>query len=168
MPIFPADLVFRLSGGATNTLGDSALGGEISSTEVSGSLNALFDYVTGAESAAGDTEYRCIYLRNSHGSLILYGAKVWIATNSPSADTHCQIALGTSAINGTEQTVANENTAPTGVSFADAANEGAALSIGDIPPGEHKALWIKRDVTAGASAYNNDGLTITFKGDSGA
>ena len=43
---------------------------------------------------------------------------IWIASNTPSADTTIEIALGSSAINGTEQTIANENTAPTGVTFS--------------------------------------------------
>ena len=161
MPITAAELEFRESTEAN-------LGGAISATPVSGALHGLFDYVSGVEAAAGDTEYRCIYVRNSHASLTLYGAKVWIDTNSPSPDTAVQIGLGTSAINGTEQTVADESTAPVGVSFSAAANEGAALVIGDIPAGQHKAVWIKRTVSPGAAAHNSDGMSLTFKGDSGA
>lgn len=162
MPITATDIDFRQSTAA------GSLGGAISATAVSSALNGLFDYVNGVEAAAGDTEYRCIYVRNSHSSLPYYGAKVWISANTPSPGTAAQIGLGTSAINGTEQTVAGEGTAPAGVTFSDAATEGAALVIGDIPAGQHKAIWIKRVVTAGAAAYNNDGMTITIKGDSGA
>lgn len=168
MPITATDIVFRLSGGASNASGDASLGGAISNNAVSSSVNALFDYVSGDESAAGDVEYRCIYVRNSHASLTLYGAKVWIASNTPSTDTEAAIGLGTSAVNGTEQTIANENTAPTGVTLALAANEAASLSIGDLAPGAHKAVWVRRTVTAGAAAYNNDGMTLTVKGDTAA
>lgn len=168
MPITATDIVFRLSGGASNNSGDASLGGAISNNAVSSSVNALFDYVSGDESAAGDAEYRCIYVRNSHASLTLYGAKIWIASNTPSADTEATIGLGTSAINGTEQTIANEGTAPTGVSFSLAANEAGSLSIGDLAPGASKAVWVRRAVTAGAAAYNNDGMTLTVKGDTAA
>lgn len=168
MPITATDIVFRLSGGASNSSGDAALGGAISNNAVSSSVNALFDYVSGDESATGDTEYRCVYVRNSHASLTLYGAKVWIASNTPSADTEAAIGLGTSAINGTEQTIANENTAPAGVTLSLSANEAAALTIGDLAPGAHKAVWVRRVVTAGAAAYNNDGITLTVKGDTAA
>lgn len=168
MPIIATDIVFRLSGGAANASGDDSLGGVISANVVSSSVNALFDYVTGDESAAGDIEYRCIYVRNSHASLTLYGAKVWISSNTPSADTSVSIGLGTAAINGTEQTVANENTAPTSVVFSLAANEAGSLSIGDLAPGAHKAIWVRRTVTAGAAAFNNDGATFTVKGDTAA
>lgn len=168
MPIVAADIEFRLSGGAANASGDASLGGAISANAVSSSTNALFDYVSGDESAAGDVEYRCIYVRNAHATLTLYGAKVWVPTNTPSADTDVAIGLGTSAIDGTEQTIADESAAPVGVAFSAAANEGAALAIGDLAPGQHKAIWIRRTVTAGAAAYNNDGCTWTVKGDTAA
>lgn len=161
MAITATDIEFRQSGSVN-------LGGAISATAVSEVLNGLFDYVSGSESTAGDVEYRCVYVRNSHGSLVWYSTKTWIAVNTPATGTSVQIGLGTSAVGGTEQTIADEGTAPVGVTFYDAATEGAALAIGDIPAGSHKAIWIKRTVTAGASAYNSDGMTLTVKGDSGA
>jgi hypothetical protein len=124
--------------------------------------------VSSAESSAGDTEYRCIYVKNTHASLTLQSAKVWIQTQTPSADTSVEIGLGTSAVNGTEQTVANENTAPSGVTFSTAANEGAALSIGNIPNGQHKAIWIKRIVGSSATAANDDSYVLSYAGDTAA
>jgi hypothetical protein len=124
--------------------------------------------VSSAESSAGDTEYRCIYVKNTHASLTLQSAKVWIQTQTPSADTSVEIGLGTSAVNGTEQTVANENTAPSGVTFSTAANEGAALSIGNLPNGQHKAIWIKRIVGSAATAANDDSYVLSYAGDTAA
>jgi hypothetical protein len=167
MAITASDIKFFLSGGTTNTVGDNSLGGAISTTQASPNPNELFDIVSGNEAAAGTTEYRCIYIKNDHPSLVLFTVRVFIATNTPSPDTTVEIALGTSALNGTEQTIANEATAPSGTSFSTAANEGAALSIGDIPAGQHKALWIKRIVSPGAAAFDADGVTIRVKGDTG-
>lgn len=168
MAITATDIEFRLSGGAANADGNAALGGEISANAVSGALHAFFDRVTGAEAAAGDVEYRCLYVRNGHPTLTLYGAVVWVSSNTPSADTAMAIGLGTSAINGTEQTIADESTAPAGVAFSEPANFAAGLAIGDIPPGQHKAVWLRRTVSAAAAAYNNDGATLAVQGDSGA
>lgn len=168
MGIIATDIVFRLSGGTGNSDPNAALGGVISSTVVGSAVHNLFDQVGSAETAAGDTEYRCFYVRNSHGTLTLQSAKIWIQSNTPSADTAVRIALGTSAVNGTEQTIASEITAPTGVTWSTAVNEGAALSIGDIPAGQHKAIWVERVITAGAAAYNDDQATIRVKGDTAA
>lgn len=165
MAIAASDIKLRLSGGSGNSDTNASLGGVKSSTEVvDATLHNLFDLVSGAEMAAGDIEYRCIYIHNGHGSLTAEGCAVYIDANTPSTDTVAAIGLGTAAVNATEQTVANESTAPSGVSFTETVGSGAALSIGNIPFGQHKALWIRRTVTAGGSAYSNDslGITITF------
>lgn len=168
MPIESTDIQFRLSGGPANADPNESLGGVISANAIGVGLHNLFDQVSGAESAAGDVEYRCFYVRNGHGALTLQGAKVFVLAESPSADTNEEIGLGTSAVNGTEQTVADEGTAPSGVTFAEANGEGAGLTIGDLAPGAHKAVWIRRTVTAGAAARNDDGPTIRVVGDTAA
>ena len=168
MPIISTDIVYRLSGGASNTDVNASLGGAKSSTSVGTGLHNLFDVVGSAEAAAGDTEYRCVYVHNNHGTLTMQSTKIWISSNTPSTDTSVEIALGSSAVNGTETSVANENTAPSGPTFSAPASEGAALSIGDIPAGQHKAVWIKRIINTGAAAYNSDGCTLTTKCDTAA
>ena len=107
-------------------------------------------------------------MKNTHASLTLQSAKVWISTNTPSSDTAIRIALGTSAVNGVEQTVGTEQTQPSGVSWSTAINEGAALSIGNIPNGQHKAIWIERVITAAAGAANDDSYVLTYAGDTAA
>ena len=168
MAIISTDIVYRLSGGSGNTDPNASLGGVKSSTAIGAGLHNLFDVVSSAESSAGDTEYRCFYVHNAHATLTMQNSVIWIQSNTTSADTTIEIGLGSSAVNGTEQTVANESTAPTGVTFSAPSNQGAALSIGDIPPGEHKAVWVKRIVNASASAYNNDSATIRVQCDTSA
>ncbi|MCU7841921.1 MAG: hypothetical protein KZQ94_21430 [Candidatus Thiodiazotropha sp. (ex Troendleina suluensis)] len=168
MVILATDIDFHLSGGAANADPDASLGGAISNTQiVGGGLHNLFDIVAGSESSAGDVEYRCFYVRNN-AAQTLFNAYVYVNVESPSVGSDELIGLGTSAVNGVEQTVGDEQTAPAGVTFAQANGQGNSLAIGDIPAGEHKAIWIRRDISAGASAYNNDGPTLTAGGDTGA
>lgn len=162
MPIVAGDIEYRLSGGAANSNPAASLGGAKSSTEAVAAT--LFDDVSGAESAAGDTEYRCIYIQNNHGTLTLQNAVIWIQSNSTSIHTEIQIALGGEGKNGTAETVANENTAPAGESFALCANKGAGLSLGNLAPAEYYPVWIRRVVTAGAAAAA-DTFTIRVEGD---
>lgn len=161
MPIISTDIKYRLSGGGSNTDPAASIGGAMSSTEADA---GIFDNVSSAEAAAGDIEYRCFYVHNAHASLTMLAAKVWIQANTPSGDTDIAIGLGTSAVSGNEQVVADENAAPVGVTFSNAANEGAALAIGDLAPGAHKAVWVRRTVTAAAAAVN-DTLTLRVKCD---
>lgn len=161
MPIVSTDIKYRLSGGAANSDPAASLGGAKSSVDAGSNI---FDDVSSAEATAGDVEYRCAYVHNNHGTLSLIGAKVWIQTQTPSSDTDVAIGLGTSAINGTEQTVANEQTAPTGVTFSAPSSFAGGLSIGDIPAGQHKAVWVRRTINAAAAAYA-DSFTLRAQGD---
>lgn len=166
-PIATGDIQYRLSGGAANSDPNAALGGAKSSTQVTDNVdNNLFDDVTGAEHAAGDVEYRCIYVHNNHGSLTLTSAVVWIQSDTSGADSDLSIAVGSAAINGTEQTIANEGTAPTGVTWSDAATSRATgLALGDIPAGQHKAVWVRRTISAGSTPQAADTGSVQAGGD---
>jgi hypothetical protein len=169
MAIVAGDIEFRLSGGASNTDPNASLGGAKSSAEVvDAQLHNLFAKVTGAESAAGSIKYRCIYVHNGHGTITWESVKAFIQSNTPSPGTALAIGLGTSAVNATEQTVADEDTAPSGVTFSAVDDYATGIALGDLPAGEHRAIWLRRTVTAGASAYNNDGATIQAEGDTAA
>lgn len=163
MPIASTEIQYRLSGGASNASQNASLGGAKSSTAASASI---FDAVSGDESAAGDVEYRCVYVHNNHATLPLDNAVLWLPTNTPSTSTAVEAGLGTSAVNGTEQSIANENTAPTGITFVPAATKGAGVVLGSIPAGQHRAVWLRRTVSAGAGAVN-DTFTVRAEGDTG-
>lgn len=168
MPIVSGDIDFHLSGGAANSSADAALGGAISTTEVGAGVHNLFDIIGSSEATDGDTEYRCFYVKNNHGSLTLQSAKIYISADSTGVDTDIAIALAGEGVNGTAETVANESTAPTGETFSTPTTEGAALTIGDIPAGEHQAIWVRRTVSAGASAATGLSATFTVVGDTAA
>lgn len=161
MAIISTDIQYRLSGGGSNSDPAASLGGVKSSTARG---TNIFDDVSSAEAAAGDVEYRCIYIHNNHGTLTLQAPKIWIQTNTPSTSTTVDIGLGTSAVNGTEQTVADESTAPTGVTFSAPADFASGIALGDIPAGQHRAIWERRTVTAGAAVYS-DSYTLRVQGD---
>ena len=165
MPLISGDFVTRLSGGASNADGNASLGGVKSSNAASATVDLLFDGTSSAEATAGDVEYRCVYLHNANASSTMLSSVVWISANTPNASTTLDIGVGTAAVNGTEQTVANESTAPTSVTFSAPATQGAGLALGDIPFGQHKAIWLRRTVTAAAPASANDTWTIAYGAD---
>lgn len=162
MPIVNTDLKLRLSGGASNSDPNASIGGVMSTT--TDAPASIFDNVSSAEAAAGDIEYRCIYVLNNHGSITLESGKVWIQTNTPNAATDVAIGLAAEGANATAAAVANESTAPTSVTFSAAASEGAALSLGNLAAGQRYGVWIRYTVTAGASA-GADSFTLRVKGD---
>jgi hypothetical protein len=170
MAILSTDIIYRLSGGAANSDPNAALGGAKSTTAITDNvLNNLWDDVSGDEGSVGDTEYRCFYVHNNHGTLTLQSPKIWISTDTTSANDEVDIGLGSSAVNATEQTVANESTAPTGgVTFSHPTTKTAGIALGDIPAGQHRAVWARRVVGASAAAIDNNAYNITVEGDSAA
>ena len=166
MATLTQDLKFKISGGLSNTDSDLSLGGAISSTEfVTATLHNLFDIVNSSETTNGDVEYRCIYTHNTHATLTLLSSIFYADSATLTNDTSFAFGLGTSAINGVEQTIANESTAPAGVTFTTGFGVGNAVSIGDLPAGQHKATWLRRTIEASASALDLDSVTIKLDGD---
>lgn len=169
MAIVSGDIAYRLSGGAANASPAASIGGAKSSTAITtATLNNLWDNVSGDEAAAGDVEYRAIYVHNGHATLTWEGVRAWIDTNTPSPGTTIDISLGAAAVGATETAIANESTAPASVTFSAPSTKGAGLMIGDIPPGSHKCIWLRRTVTAGAAAFDSDSVIVRCEGDTAA
>lgn len=157
MSVQPTDIKFFLSGGASNADTNAALGGAKSSVEVTDNvLHNLFDEVSGDEHTAGDTNYRCIFVKNNSAETA-YNVKLWIESNTTSADTAITVGLDLTGVGDTADTVANESTAPDpAVTFSSAANQASALNLGDMTAGQSYPVWIKRVVTAGSTPQAND------------
>ena len=164
MPIISTDIQYRLSGGAANASAAASLGGIKSSNAIP---TALLDDTTGAESLAGDIEYRCFYAHNNHGTLTLQNAVAWLQTQALGAGHAIAIGVGSSAVNGIEQTITTEDTPPVGITFTSPTTQGAGIALGSIPAGQHRAVWIRRTVTAASGASANS-YTLRVLGDTAA
>ncbi len=167
MPIVASDIKIYLSGGAANADPNAALGGAISSVQlVDNTVNNLFALATASEADAGSVKYRAIYIKNTHATLTLVSPKVYIDSNTTSPTTSVVIALADETGSPIE-TVANENAAPVGPSFSSADGYANGLSLGDLAPGETKAIWIGYQINALTEAVA-DQLTIGVKGETEA
>ncbi len=102
---------------------------------------------------------------DSAASLTLQNAVLWITANT--TGNRIAVGLGTSAINGTEQTIADENTAPATTTFSQPTTKAGGIALGSIPAGQHRAFWIRRTVAAATSA-SNDTYTWRVEGDTAA
>ncbi len=172
MSVVAADMLlkFSVAAAAGNTTAGTAatsLGDQVSTTAVpAGPLNNLFDDVSGAEAAAGDTEYRCVFVHNSHATDTAFGVEVSVQAEVGGGASFA-LALDNIAVSavasGSAQaaTVANENTSPGGGAGAFGAGP---LSIGDMGPGTVKGVWCRRTVAASTAAISNDGATLRIAG----
>ena len=164
--ILPEDLKFYLSGGYFNSDPSLSLGGETSSFQlVSGVLNGLFDRVDVSEAESGDTEYRCVYLRNTSQTRKLLGTKIWIETGTASPDTTLGISIGSAGINGTEPTIPEEGLEPPMNFFEIPLQAPEEPNIGDLYPGDHIALWIRWQVKTGTTSIGDDFGVLRIDGE---
>ncbi len=164
------DIKIYLSGGATNTDPNDSLGGAISSTElVDNTLHNLFAKVSAAEALAGSTKYRGIYIKNENGhTLTLQDVITYIESQTTSGDTSIEIAVAAEAADVEMATIPNENTAPASVApdgFTALTGTSNGRIVGDLDDGSYRGLWIKRIVTAGATAYGDDTCEIGTRGE---
>lgn len=123
----------------------------------------LFNSVGSGEAQAGKTSYRALIVRNE-SAYTMYGAVVWISSNTPFAFD--EVSIGLEAVSsGGVQTVADEQTSPAGITFSLAATEGAALSIGNLAAGGMYGIWIKRVVQPTTARYADNGFTLALRAD---
>lgn len=155
---------FYYSGGAANADPDLSLGGAMSSVAVVETLNGLFDDVSGAESEAGDVEYRCIYWKNESGGS-LENCHVYVPSQ-PSGDDSFKVGKDLAGKNATADTVADEDTAPDpAVSFATAADYASGIDLGTMAANDYYGVWVERTVPSAATAGTST-WTIRARGES--
>lgn len=76
MTVGSSDLGYVLSGGSANTNPDASLGGDPSAQPLV--MSVLFDDLTEAQTAAGHTDFRALYLVNDNAVDALYAVQVYI------------------------------------------------------------------------------------------
>jgi len=171
MAITSTDILYLYSGatasGAAQTDPDASLGGYVSGTEIPDNVdNNLFDDVTGDEASAGDTEYRALFIKNNHANLTWQNVVAWIDTETPGADS---IDIAVEGVSGDQiQTIADESTAPTGVTFSHPTTKETGISLGNLPAGSASGIWLKRIVPADCPAYSGNYMILKVEGDTPA
>lgn len=114
---------------------------------------------TTAQSTAGSAKRRGLILKNL-GELSITNLKAWV---DEALDTRLRIA-SESVVDGAIQTIANETTAPTGLSWS-TPTEASPLTIGTVSAGALTGLWVERYVSAGATASGAVRAGVRFRFD---
>lgn len=178
MAVESADIKVRLStktGAAGNTTASTpaeSLGKYISTTDlVDATLQNLFSNITAAQAAAGVTLYRCIFAYNSHGSQTWQSVVAWLLSQiagggdlSMGLDPAGSVPAGQAGAQAEE--IADETTAPTGVTFSQPTDIADALSLGNIVAGNCHAIWFKLVVPADVAAQRLDNAIFKVQGQS--
>jgi hypothetical protein len=180
--IQPSDILFKLSApgaSAGNTVSGTpgnSWGNYISTTQLSGTpLDNLFTDITGAENAASQVDYACVFIHNNTSSgnsalntvawapvslFVTGGANIAIAADptgasaiGSSAQQAVKITAGINAPAGVSGWVSPVSSAPVSPSYT------GGIQLGTLAPGNCIAVWVRRSATNSAPV-NNDGFSL--------
>lgn len=179
--IVAGDIKFHKSvvtGAAGNSVANNVNGtynGKYASTTLwaGGAANDLFDDITGAQNAASQVDYAGLPIENSNAANDWVTPVVYVSAETAGGanlaigvDPTASLAVGSASAQMV--TIANNTTAPAGVTFSTPTTVGTGLALGTINKGGFvKGLWLRRTATNSA-ALSNDGATITVQGDTGS
>lgn len=118
--------------------------------------NKIFNDVSKDESDVGTSIYRCIAVKNT-GTDKKKDVTIWIAANTPGADTvlvgDAVAVAGNGTSTGLETAPANQTTAPSGVTFSSPSSKTSGIVLGELSGSagatHTKCFWIKLLVPAG-------------------
>lgn len=164
--IVSRDIKFYFSGGFYNKDPRYSLGGGISSFVIkSGALNNLFDRVRTQESVTGDTEYRCIYLKNTNQTRKLLKCKLWVETTTSNPKTSVAVSVGSAGMNGTEPLIPHEDVQPPMQFFSIPYSMPETSNIGDLFPGDFIGLWVRWRVEPETASIQDDFCVLRLDGE---
>ena len=150
-----SDIKFYLSN-------NNGLGGGIDTSQevISTQPNNLFTNIGEAQRVAGSTKYGCIYIKNLSTET---AKQVKFMKKSGSAGDHSTMwwAKGITGKNGSEPSIANDTTAPTGVT--DWKGTGEEVLLGDLAQNDRYGLWFKAITVANAPIMRSNQDVFQFK-----
>lgn len=123
---------------------------KVESLLITDTINAVFDDVSPNMALDGFIQYRCLYLYNAHPTLAIMSPKLFVS-GQPAGPNQIAIGVdpagvGDGATTGVATTIANENTAPVGVTFSAPATASSGIALPNIPAGQSIAVWQRRSV----------------------
>lgn len=133
-------------------------------TEQDEYIHNLFQMIWPGDIENTRSTYRCIAIKNGHGSETWYNVKAWVV-NDDSVQEEVAITLAPADADPPEQ-MGSEYEAPANEIFVDTAvSRATAVELGNISNGSHAFLWIKRTPTANAKSRSFETLMIRIEGE---
>jgi len=141
----------------------SGLGGAINLSDqvITGTPNNLFPLVSKTEQDSGSIRYLLVYMKNTHATETVKDVQFWKFAGSRGNFSTMSWAKGITGKNGTEATIADTNTAPSGVT--DWIDDGTIDTIGDLAPGDRYGIWFRSETVAGSQDAIDNKDVFKFK-----
>jgi len=143
--------------------------------------NNLFDDVSAAESAAGDTEYRMVFGRNESGAALTSPSRVFVRPANWGEAVDFDLMADDNTVNVTPPTIPNESTEPDASSFFGGggvlahwvqpfslAGSGAPQVNVNLPDNIARPVWVRRRVEGPHPTKRKACLLIALQGSEGS
>lgn len=134
-------------------------------------LDNLFMDITGAENAAGQVDYGCLFIYNNNADHAMLNPVAWLPTSLLGSQNTATFAIGADTTapsplgSGSAQAVviSNPTLAPSGVTtwFAPSATSAGGVALPNIPAKDVAAVWIRRTAN-GTAGLNQFTVDVTF------
>lgn len=125
----------------------------------------VFRPTTGQEGIDGIVLYRCLFVVNTHSTDTASNVRVFVPSQDAGGATFAIGLDPEGVVDGDSSSaqaavIADEETAPTGVSFSAPSTYATGLVVGDLEAGEAIAVWVRMTVPENASAVDEDGAVL--------
>lgn len=116
---------------------------------IANATEEVFDNVSALESLSGDTEYRCLYVKNTHSTDTAFDVRLWVKSQ-PTGPDELDISLDSGGLNTTALgPLADEEDTTnilSGLTFSRPSTQATGISMGNLAAGNEHAFWIRRTV----------------------
>jgi hypothetical protein len=119
-------------------------------------LNSVFGMgnVPSADRVAGSVRYRAIFVKALQD---VDDVICWITTDGQASFA---LASETPESDGSIQTISDDSTAPSGLSWVNATSESAAIDLGDLSVDDTVGLWIRRTFPAAGTVAAKESVNF--------
>lgn len=143
--------------------GIGSLGGAIDTgNEVTSfAMHNLFDKTTQTQATSGIVKFRCLYIKNIHTVDPIRNPILTIPQNTISANDEMSIGWDPAGLTSNAQTIADQHTYPTNVTFMAAPDRANGAVLGqNIPPGKTKPFWLRLVSRFGAEPMLSNAMVV--------
>lgn len=124
-------------------------------------MHNLFDKTSKTQATSGIVKFRCCYVKNVHTVDPIRNPILTIPQNTISPNDEMSIGWDPAGLSSNAQTITDQHTYPTNVTFIPAPDRANGAVLGqNIPPGRTKPFWLRLVSRFGAEPMLTNALVI--------
>ena len=124
-------------------------------------MHNLFDKTTKTQATSGIVKFRCLFIKNIHTVDPIRNPILTIPQNTISPNDEMSIGWDPAGLGSNAQTITDQHTYPTNVTFIPAPDRANGAVLGqNIPPGKTKPFWLRLVSRFGAEPMLSNAMVV--------